>query len=335
MFNNKEFINFIKSSKENNKDIVLINILDSQDFIYKKNNTTMMVDTNGEFVGTIKDGEFKEVILKNAKDILLEIKGRIVNINSKRTTSNIYSWEGNISLDKELKLWMEPFYCNDNFGSLGYALDFALKGMNNTLIRSIKHSGAHSFSPSFDTRNIFFNEKDKLFYQKILSPFKLLILGAHSGCEALVKIADILGWQTTVCDTNELNLINVNSADEKLLLKKTDEVSNFINRNYDAAIIMSNEFNNDISYLKSLLQSNIDYLGIIGSKETTKVMIETLKKSKNIKIDSKLYDLITWNMKDETQQSLALSICSDIEAYKNNIDKFNIDEEEALLSKSA
>lgn len=323
MFKDKEFINFIKKSKKNKKDIVLINILNSQDTIYQEDNTTMIVDNNGEFVGSINNGEFKQNILIYSKDILLKGKGEIVLLGEKEKSLN------------SIKIWMEPFYFNDNFGSLSYALEDASKGINNTLIRSTKHSGAHSFSPTFDKRDTFFNEEKNLFYQRIISPFKVLILGAQSGCEALVKMTDILGWQTFVCDTKETNLFNVNSADEKILLKKQEDSFCIAQQSFDAAIIMSSDFNSDITYLKSLLQGNMSYIGIIGSNENTKKIIETLKKSKNIKIDSKLQNITTWELENETQQSLALCVCSDIEAFKNNTPHLSLKNEENLLSKSA
>ena len=172
MFSNKEFINFINKSKEEKKDIVYINVIDAEGSAYRKSGATMIVNSNGDFVGVVSGDCFEEDIVHCAKEILVNKKGKYIAHDLRIKNNTKETWGKGVGCNGFIKLWMEPFYYIDNYGSIGIALDHALKGIKRTLIRSIKNSGVHSFTPYFDENDNYFNNNENLFYQKIKAPLQ-------------------------------------------------------------------------------------------------------------------------------------------------------------------
>lgn len=283
MFSNKKIINFIQKSKKIKSDIVCINILETNSLIHSKSDRTIFVNSNGESIGITSDSAFEKFVLDCSKEILLVKKGKCVKYN-----------------DFE-KLWIEPFYYDEDYGSIGVAFSNVLKGINNTLIRSIKYSGAHSFTPNFDEKDNHFNENKNLIFQKIKSPFKLLILGVGKGCESLLKVADKLGWQTCVCDTKGTSFKSIKSADDIVLLESAQNAYKVVDKYFDAAIIMSHNHENETIYLNTLIESNISYISMIGSKKRNTFYDERLHYFENF-----------------TSESKALFICTKIKSNKND-----------------
>jgi xanthine dehydrogenase accessory factor len=317
MFCNKDFINFIEKSRKSSKDIVLVNILDTKGFSYSKSCTSMMIDNLGDFEGSINGGVFEEEIISLSKEILEDKKGKYVVYNYEIKDELAENLNKEDLLQGEIRLWCEPFYFRDNYGSLAIALNNALNDINNTLIRSTKNSGAHSFSPTFDKRDCFYNEEEKLFYQKIVSPYRLLVFGTQIESEALVQMANILGWQTFVCDVNDTKLKKIKSADERIFLKSNEQAFEVLNsKKFDAAVVMSHNFANDAMYLKALIESKVEYIGVLGTKERTQLILKSLYK-RTTPIDSRIHNPAGLDIGAQTPQAIALSICAQIESLKN------------------
>jgi xanthine dehydrogenase accessory factor len=317
MFQNKEIINFIQKAKIEQKNIVYINVLETQGAAYRKAGASMVVTSDGIFIGVVSGGCFEEDIVHCAKDVLSKNVGKYVIHDLRIKDNSLENWGQGIGCNGLIKLWMEPFYYEDNYGSLGLALEYALKGEKKTLIRSIDDSRKYSFMNTSYKKDTFYDESNNIFLQNILSPFKLLILGAGPGSESLLKIANILGWQTSIYDTKESSLKHIFSADEKILLSSSNVKTININ-SFDAAVVMSHDFNSDKVYLEELVFSKISYIGIMGPKKRTKIILSTINNITKAKsLNTRLYNPIGLNLGGENPESIALSICAEIESRRN------------------
>ncbi|MFY9143324.1 XdhC family protein [Sulfuricurvum sp.] len=318
MFAHKDFINFILQAKSDKKDIVCINVLDTEGSVYRKSGATMLVNSDGKFIGVVSGGCFEEDIVHCAKDILSKHEGKYVVHDLRMKDDSLDSWGKGVGCNGLIKLWMEPFYYNQNYGAIGIALEYALNGIRQTLIRSTQNQGIYRFSSEERKEEMFFDEEAQFFYQKINSPYRLLILGAGPGSEPLLSIANTLGWQTAICDTRTSNLTHVHSADETHLLNDCNEVHEVLERDFDAAVVMSHNFNSDAVYLQALLNSEVSYIGMMGPQKRTKSIISSFSQfSETLFMDPRLHNPIGLDLGGESPESIALSICAEIEADRN------------------
>lgn len=320
MFGHKDFINFLQQAKSEKKDIVCINVLDTEGSVYRKSGATMLVNSDGDFIGVVSGGCFEEDIVHCAQDILSKHEGKYVVHDLRMKDDTQESWGKGVGCNGLIKLWMEPFYYSENYGAIGIALDYALKGIRKTLVRSTEQKGFYGFSSEERKEEIFYDEEShlRLIYQKINSPYRLLILGAGPGSEPLLSMASILGWQTSICDTRTSNLTHIHSADKTHLLHDCEEVHEVLKQDYDAAVVMSHNFNSDAVYLKALLDSEVSYIGIMGPQKRTKTIIDSFSTmSETVFMDPRLHNPIGLDLGGESPESIALSICAEIEAHRN------------------
>lgn len=331
MFAHKDFINFILQAKSDKKDIVCINVLDTEGSVYRKSGATMLVNSDGKFIGVVSGGCFEEDIVHCAKDILSKHEGKYVVHDLRMKDDSLDSWGKGVGCNGLIKLWMEPFYYNQNYGAIGIALEYALNGIRQTLIRSTQNQGFYRFSSEERKEEMFFDEEAQFFYQKINSPYRLLILGAGPGSEPLLSIANTLGWQTAICDTRTSNLTHVHSADETHLLNDCNEVHEVLERDFDAAVVMSHNFNSDAVYLQALLNSEVSYIGMMGPQKRTKSIISSFSQfSETLFMDPRLHNPIGLDLGGESPESIALSICAEIEADRNRATPMSLREKKKV-----
>ena len=318
MFNDKKIIDFLKQAIDEKTDLVYINVLETQGDAFRKTGATMIVKANGVFTGIVRGGCFEKDIVQCAKDVLSQNTGKYIVHDLRVQENNQDSWGHSIGCNGVIKLWMEPFYSVDNYGSLGLALQYALKGQKKTLIRSIDDSRKYSFIEKSYKKNSFYDESNNIFLQNIILPFKLIILGAGPGSESLLQIANILGWQTTICDTRDSILQTIQSSDEKILLSSLDNLDSLNTDSFDAGVVMSHNLDEDTQYLKELIFSKVPYIGIMGPRKRTQDIIDSIDNMKKAKfLDSRLHSPIGLNLGGETPESIALSISSEIESRRN------------------
>jgi len=310
MFTNKKFIKFIQKSQTQKEDILCINVFDIRKTKSSKSEMTLFINSAQESIGFSNDSKFEKYILSYLKEVLNRKKGRYVVYNTKQSASNsIFSKE--LFQSGLIRCWLEPFYYENNYGSIGKALQNINDGVESTLIRSTKNPGAHSFTPNFDEENNYFDGNSNLFYERIDSPVKLLILGTSKGSRELVKVADSLGWQTLLCDKKGKNFKDMKLADEIILLDNNKSSLKVVEKHFDAAVVVSDNIESHSEYLMSLLKSNIPYIGVIDSCEKSKSIVDSFHMKNNIITDERLHLLS--KMENLPLDSKVFKVCAQIE----------------------
>ncbi|WP_024955702.1 XdhC family protein [Sulfurospirillum arcachonense] len=293
MFLNKEFVQFIDKCKQNKQNIVVVSVTHTSGSTYTKSGNMMLVNSEGEFTGVLGSKYLHKKILELA-DQSLKSKDSV-------------NFE-NIPKDKSVghgisNYFIQPFFYEENFGALTYAMN----NINKTLVRSIHNSDFEIIDEKMQTKL----EDDK-FYQTIEAPYSILIFGSGSHVSSMIAMANLMGWTTTVIDKN-IDDKYVKDADVLMGVENTEDVMNINFDSYNAAVILSHSPQMDDIYLKAVLDSNVEYIGIMGNKTNMRKKTEKF----NLQNDSRFFAPIGLSIGGDTHQSIALAICAQIEAKKN------------------
>ena len=120
----------------------------------------------------------------------------------------------------------------------------------------------------------------KLFLEIIEPEIQLVVMGGNYDVLPILAIAENLGWQKTII-SNPKRLYQA-------AFKLADNVfERFEEANIDkhtVAIIMSHDYNADLNNLKSALESELEYIGLLGPAVRRNDMIRELL-AKGIKVD--------------------------------------------------
>jgi len=336
MFANKQYIEFVNTCRDKGVDIVCASVLDTEGSTYRKKGASMLVSAAGEFIGVISGGCFEEDIVACAQGVLDKRVGKYIEHDLRMSDDNAETWGQGLGCNGLIKLWLEPFYHAAHYGALGMACDMAQRGQDATMVRSLKDSGVYAILSNGEIQchpanhaiyraiqayrpesGTYFDSENALFFQTITAPYRLLILGAGPGCEPLVKMADTLGWHTTVCDTRESHMRHIESTDDKRVLESFADAKKVCEEGFDASVVMSHNFASDTVYLNTLLESDTAYIGIMGPKKRTRLMLSQLNSDDSKPLDPRIHNPVGLDLGGESPESIALSVIAEIEARRH------------------
>jgi|GEM_PF-1064937 len=318
MFEHKSFLQFIDQCYAKQEDIVCLSIVKTEGSTYRKAGATMLVSSSHKSIGVLSGGCIEEAMLYCCDEVLHVKHGKLVTHDLRLPDDRIESWEEGVGCNGLIQVWLEPFYAKNSYGALGEAAHYAQKGVKKTLIRSTKTEkfGEYRLIDSISDTPILYNEEDQFILQNIKPVYKLLILGVGSAAQALVDMANVLGWETLVCDTRKDHLDAIFNTDKQWLAESGHIENILVPQSFNGAVIMSHDFKDDAVYLKALSHSNIAYVGLLGARKRTQKIMEILEKQ-SICLDDRFHAPIGLDIGAQSPQSIALSICAEIEAKKN------------------
>ena len=293
MFSNKEYVKFIENSKAKGLDIVGASVIETLGSTYAKPGNMMLVNSLGEFIGVLGSKFLHNKILDLAKDAL-------------KTKKNQYFEsipEDESSGHGTSKYFLQGFFFENNYGALGVALE----NIGKTLIRSIKDDKFEIVNEKIETKL-----EDDRFYQEIQSSYSLLIFGSGAHVTSLISMSNLMAWKTTVIDI-KIKEEYVLQADELIELKNLEDILTMDLSSYNASVILSHSPKTDDTYLEALINSDLQYIGFMGNKKNMQRKIEQFK----LENDKRFFAPVGFDIGGNTHQSIALSICSQIEARKN------------------
>jgi xanthine/CO dehydrogenase XdhC/CoxF family maturation factor len=134
----------------------------------------------------------------------------------------------------------------------------------------------------------------------------------------MVKLANVLGWETTVIDgrSNYANRRRFPSANHVVVSKPATALADIEIDTTTAAVLMTHNYNYDIAVLEQLVETNVMYIGVLGPKKKMNKMLEELA-GKRVNVQDKINSIhgpAGLDIGSETSEEIALSILAEIKA---------------------
>lgn len=164
----------------------------------------------------------------------------------------------------------------------------------------------------YQSKPFFYRDNYKGIEDYIIAPYSLLIFGSGAHVSPLISMANMMGWKTTVIDLKLKDEYTIN-ADEAIELESLDDILSMDLSSYDSSVILSHNPKTDDTYLKALLQTKMHYIGLMGNKKN----MQRKKEQFGLENSDRFFAPVGLNIGSYTPQSIALSICAQIESRKN------------------
>lgn len=154
-------------------------------------------------------------------------------------------------------------------------------------------------------------------------PVSLIIAGAGNDVQPLVKMTSILGWEVTIGDGRATHSVTSRFPDAKQVLVVNPEqfIKSIQIDDQTYAVLMTHNYKYDIAMLKLLLETNCNYIGILGPKTKLNRMLDDLL-LEGVKVTDeqldRIYGPIGLDIGAETSEEIALSIIAEIKAIISN-----------------
>lgn len=127
---------------------------------------------------------------------------------------------------------------------------------------------------------------------------RVAIYGGGPDVEPLAKLADLIGWKVDVVRPRDAHPEQVTAPDA------------------DAVVIMTHNYLYDLALLRTMLNSNIAYIGLLGPKTRGDELIAQIDGASR----ERIHNPIGLDLGGETPEEIALSIVSEVQAVLNERD---------------
>lgn len=151
----------------------------------------------------------------------------------------------------------------------------------------------------------------------IQPPISLMIFGAGQDTVPIAEFAKALGWYITVvdCRSNPLSHERFSTSDQVILTRR-ERLDRLTIQPETVAVISTHNYYDDLEALKVLLPASARYIGLLGSKQRTKRLLQELQQDTyymEVQL-TKLYAPVGLDIGAETPTAIALSIVAEIQA---------------------
>ncbi|GAA4087192.1 XdhC family protein [Mucilaginibacter panaciglaebae] len=157
------------------------------------------------------------------------------------------------------------------------------------------------------------------FVEHIKPVISLIIVGAGNDAVPLTKIAAVLGWNITVIDgRNNYALPERFPLAKKVIIAKPDQLLSQVELNeWTAFVLMTHNYNYELSLLQELLPLHLSYIGLLGPKKKMEHILTDLEEN-GMKITGEqlnnLYGPVGLDIGSESSEEIALAIVAEIKA---------------------
>ncbi len=177
----------------------------------------------------------------------------------------------------------------------------------------VRHYGAHGEARE-DTVSVFI--------ETFAPPPHMLIFGAVDFTAALVRVAKVMGYRVTVCDAREV------FATKKRFPQADEVVVDWPHRHLagvggslgprDAVCVLTHDHKFDVPAIKAALDTQVGYLGAMGSRRTCAERLERLE-ADGVDMEAvraRLHAPIGLDLGGRTPEETAVAICAEIIAAR-------------------
>lgn len=151
----------------------------------------------------------------------------------------------------------------------------------------------------------------------------LVIVGAGNDAIPLAKMAAVVGWNITIVDgrLTHANTQRFPAVDQIKVGKPLEVIDQLMMDGRTAFVLMTHNYNYDLSILEHLQGKDIGYIGLLGPASKRDRMLNELEQKGIVFSEqerTKIFGPTGLNLGAETAEEIAVSICSEIMSFFNN-----------------
>lgn len=331
----KEILELLASAHQAGKRTVLATIVDVQGSAYRQAGAHLLLVEDGRKAGSISSGCLENDLIARGSEVF----------DSKQATLLEYETDELIGLnngcDGTIKILVQPlahskmafpyafqkaeelsqtlgiatvFECSDQsaIGTqiLFSASDILCTSASAAITKFVAENCINWISKRSRCERYCF-EDARVFVELVKPSTRLAIFGAGEDVVPLVAIARNVGFEPHIIDSRRSYLERFSESEK---IHHFD--SNFcLSERFDAIVIMSHSFELDKRFLVRALESNCEYIGVMGSRRRTEKLLA------EIAIDNAAERIkfpIGLDLGADAPEEIALSICSELLAFFRN-----------------
>ncbi len=320
-----ELWRFIADRLDLGEPVMLLVVTESSGSSPGRAGYKMAVGADGELCGSIGGGVMEVKLVEHARKLLSEpgavatgfLTPRIIEQVHQKNAANS---SGMICSGKQTVIF-KPVTSSDidavNSIVRGMhqprPMAFEISNLKFQILENTTDSSPHYFSRTEET--------DFVYQEKLGPENQLYIIGGGHCALALSELMSGLDFHITIFDDRrELNTIDKNRfADEVRILENYDQIGDHITSDADAfVVVMTLGYAFDEIVVRSLIDKDFKYFGVLGSRAKMAVLLKKLEKE-GVPAErlARIHTPIGLPINSHTPEEIAVSIAAEIISVKN------------------
>lgn len=356
----KEFLAILaelENSQRQGKITVLATVIEAQGSTYRRAGAKMLLTQDGCSVGTISGGCLEADVYTRSQEVMTS--GQPIVVTYDTTSDEDIVWGLGLGCNGLVRVLIEQITpheahqvaflsgcCRDRqlgvLATLVSATGQVQEKVGTRLIlqqdgNTISHISNSVLAASIleDARAALYDQRSTLnlyqlptgeaevFIEVIQPPLPLIIFGAGHDASPVARFAKELGWCVTVVDTRQSSATQERFpyADAIVLSRPKSITEHITLDERTVAVVMTHNYLHDRELLKTLLPSQLRYLGILGPKSRTERLLEELRQAGINPTKEQLHCLyapVGLDIGADTPEAIALSIIAEVQAVVAN-----------------
>ena len=312
------FWNFILKTINSEKKIVLLIVAESSNSSPGRQGFKMAVTEDAEMIGTIGGGIMEKDMIKYSYDLLFGKETRLIKKLHHSDKTNFEK---------------SGLICGGYQTIIFSVLDKSHIQTIESILSSIsqKQNGKLSIKPGridylqteeIQTITFHYNSDESWQYTENLGlPLIAYIAGGGHVGLAVSQVMKSLGFHVIVFDhRKDIYTIEQNKFADEIIICKYEEIGNRIIESERSFIIIVTPMHaGDKDTLKSVINKNVKYIGMMGSHKKIKSIFDALtEEDVDSELFNKVHTPIGIEIEAETPEEIAISIAAEIIKVKNS-----------------
>src|SRR5205823_12453829 len=157
-----------------------------------------------------------------------------------------------------------------------------------------------------------------IFFDVLLPPPQLVVLGAGDDARPLVRFAAEVGFRVVVVDRRAGTLTRERFPGAAALVRSAgDELGEATPLDGECfAVVMNHNFADDQAYLRALLKTPVSYIGMLGPRQRTDRMLHNLAAEGSVD-DGRVYGPVGLDIGTDGAEQVALAVLAEILAVRS------------------
>jgi len=158
--------------------------------------------------------------------------------------------------------------------------------------------------------------QNPVFDEWLEPPQRLLLFGAGDDAQPMTKFASLLGWRTVVFD-GRTQLARPERFPSAEAIVASTELGSVLPRQEDAVVIMGHSYDQDRSWLTAILPHQPRYLGLLGSRHRSALLISESAAALGWTLDracQNLFAPVGLDLGGDGAEAIALATIAEIQA---------------------
>jgi len=335
----REVLDFLTATRTARKRVALATVVRVRGSAYRHEGAKLAVAEDGTTAGNVSGGCLEQDVREVALQVVHTGEPQLRNYCS--SADEIAAWDLGVGCEGQVDVYVEPAEARPRErelleGRTPFAVA-TLIGMRDAgcgMRLIVTQDGSEGDLRSTDLNRAVIARAHELlatgesgiheiggrsvFFDVLVPPPQLVVLGAGDDARPLVRFAADVGFRVVVVDRRPGFLTRERFPGAAALAQsRGDELSEVMSLGGDCyVVVMNHNFADDQAYLRTLLKTPVAYIGVLGPRQRTDRMLRNLA-AQGLLDEGRVYGPVGLDIGTDGAEQVALAVIAEVLAVRS------------------